>query len=87
MPYNEVYKWSGHAMMKRVDEFVKQYPSVKVTRVDDHVFAGSYLVFVPVKDMGHYVYYIPQCTGEQPVKFFMYPGHLKSLKKILKQVK
>lgn len=29
--------------------------------------------------MGISVYYIPQCTGEKPIQFFLYPGHLRRL--------
>lgn len=76
---DRVWKFKGYDLMKRVDEWAARYPTVRIVRVDDDSHAGSYLVLIPHEDgtrtMGLSVVFIPQCTGEDPTKFFFYPGH------------
>jgi hypothetical protein len=77
------------------ERFAKTHKDVKLVGCDDDVHANSLLVFVPHVDpkanlkldkstcgapyWGTSVKYIPQCTGEKPIAFFLYPSHLKGL--------
>ncbi len=68
--------------------------NVTVVRCDDGCHAGSMLVFVahraPRRYMGVTAVFIPQCTGESPIEFFLYPCHLlevlRTVKKLYKEV-
>lgn len=57
---------------------------------DDTYFASSNLVLIEhaskTEYMGTTVVFIPQCTGEDPVEFFLYPGHRECLVKFLKSL-
>jgi len=52
-------------------------------RVDDGAHCGSDLMCIMhqcrYQFMGMSVVFIPQCTGEPPTQFFLYPGHLDGL--------
>lgn len=81
--------------MEAAEKFAKTHKDVKLVWCDDNVHASSLLVFVPHGDpqaklkldkstcgepyWGTSVTYIPQCTGEKPITFFLYPGHLRGL--------
>lgn len=73
----------GSDMMDGVEEWAKKHPSVVICGCDDDHHAGSDLVIIPhenkYKLWGVTVVYIPQCTGEPPTRFFLYPNHLKGL--------
>lgn len=75
-----LWKWKGYPLMQRVDKWRKKNPEVMSVKVDDAVHAGSRLIFIPHEDdytyMGCTVVYIPQCTGEDPICFFLYPCHI-----------
>lgn len=81
--YELKWKWKGYELMDRVEEWAKKHPEVTIAHVDDDYFAGSDVVFIPHKSekkfMGTTVLYIPQLTGEDPISFFMYPGHARSM--------
>ena len=77
---NDDWKYRGYDLMKRVKTWAKKYPDdVTITGCDDAVFAGSDLVLIEHRSdklyMGTSVVYIPQCTSENPIQFFLYPGH------------
>lgn len=77
------WRWTGFDLMTRVARFANKHPEISIARVDDDHFCGSDMVFIPHQDehqlWGITVLYIPQCTGEKPIKFFMYPGHVKGI--------
>ncbi len=81
----------GYTLIEKVRKWAIQYPTVQISRCDDQVHAGSDLVFIPHESkcryMGTTVVYIPQCTGEGPTEFFLYPAHTDSLIKVLQKIK
>lgn len=84
-PKKVVWRWTGYALMKRIEKYVEEHPEILVVGVDDDYFASSDLVLIPHNDkktgsyFGTSVVYVPQCTGEAPVRFFLYPGHARCL--------
>ena len=87
------YKWKGYALMCKIRKFVKKYPQdIRILRCDDDYHAGSILVTILHRSkydfMGTTVIFVPQCTGESPIRFFLYPGHdtdmIKELTRITK---
>lgn len=82
----------GYPLMVAVERWAKRFPKdVTVCTVDDAVHAGSSLVLIqhrisPRKVWGVTVVYIPQCTGESPISFFLYPCHYKALAPALKRI-
>lgn len=86
------WRWSGYALMTRVERWARQYPDdARIVNVDDDAFAGSHLVLVEhrARDryMGTTAVFIPQCTGEPPARFFLYPHHLFSLARALRAIR
>ena len=72
------YRMKGHELMVATEKWAKKHPrDVRVVGVDDSYFASSSLVLVEHKAarqyMGTTVVVIPQCTGEDPLEFFLYP--------------
>lgn len=77
--------------------------SIQIVGVDDDHYAGSSVVLIThegVESVGDFrasrrapvwhgvsVEFIPQCTGEKAIRFFLYPGHLDDLLDVLKQLK
>lgn len=82
------WRWSGYDLMKRVADWAEGRADVHIVACDDDWFCSSSLVVIehsaPRKWMGLTVVYIPQCTGEQPISFFLYPNHATTLVKLLK---
>lgn len=85
------WKYKGHEMMEKVEEWAKHHKEVKVAYCDDGYFSSSTIVLVPhrcrTRSMGVSMYIIPQTTGEDPMRVFLYPNHKHSLLKALKSVK
>jgi hypothetical protein len=82
------WKFKGYELMCRVEKWAKHYPNdVRISSIDDSHFCGSILVFIDHKSAdawhGVSVIVIPQCTGESPVEFFMYPESVKDAQKVL----
>ena len=81
-----------HELSERIEQYTKKHPEIIVTRVDDNYFAGSDLVLIPHNDdktkeyFGTTVVYVPQCTGEDPIRFFLYPWHARGLLRALGQL-
>ena len=79
------WKYKGYEFMCAVEKWAKKYPEVQIVGVDDNHHASSSLVLVPHFDKrrhdywGTTVVYIPQCSGEDAIDFFLYPGHLEGL--------
>lgn len=85
------WKLIGYPLMMRVEEWIKKYPhDIQLVQCDDSVHASSSLILFEHKCkndyMGTTVVYIPQCTGEQPIEFFLYPDNVTSLIKALQVV-
>lgn len=61
----------------------KQFKDVMMVGVDDDCHASSDLLLVPHENDEEYwgttVWYVPQCTGEAPIAFFLYEGHAREL--------
>lgn len=78
------FKGAGHTFMARVNRWAKKYPDdVVIVGCDDAYYASSDLVLIEHKTETDYhgitVVYMPQCTGESPIAFFLYPGHRDGL--------
>lgn len=77
------WKYKGYDLIERVAKWAFKHPEVRTVRVDDAAHANSDLVFVPHqskrKVMGISVVFIPQCTGEDPIRFFLYPSGFSRL--------
>jgi hypothetical protein len=71
----------GSDLIDKMDRFVKKHPSIIATGVDDDHFCNSAVYYIPHENeseiWGVTVLYIPQCTGEKPISFFLYPDHLR----------
>lgn len=79
-PYANDWTFHGGANWAGVERFAKRYPNdVWLVRCDDAHHASSDLILVDHKTrdqyMGTTVVYVPQCTGEKPIQFFLYPSH------------
>ena len=89
--YKEVFRWEGYKMMVKAGEWARRHPNdVQVVVCDDDCHASSILLLIDHKThdkyMGTSVVYIPQCTGEKPIKFFLYPNHRSCLITALKVI-
>lgn len=96
MTDNREWKCIGFELMEKVDKWAKKFPTeVHLSHIDDDFHANSLAVFIshrtPKRYMGVSVVIIPQCTGEKPMTFFLYPSDLKSFRditaKLYKQVR
>lgn len=74
---------TGADLFDVLDKCIKKYPEIVEVRVDDDYHCGSSVYLIPHEDKYHLwgttVLYIPQCTGEKPIRFFLYPSHLKGM--------
>jgi hypothetical protein len=74
---------SGYEMMGKMDKFVQKNPSIIACGVDDDYHASSDVFLIPHQNSKQFwgvtALYVPQCTGEKPIRFFLYPEHLKGL--------
>lgn len=83
---------SSYDVMQAIEGYAKRKPEsgIMITDVDDDAFASSNLVIMPHQSdyeyMGASVIFVPQCTGEKPIKFFMYPSHVDGLMRVLKKL-
>ena len=73
----------GYELMEAADKWAEKHPEVQTVVVDDDHHATSDLVIMPHENgkdfMGLTVLYIPQCTGENPTRFFLYPRAIQRL--------
>jgi len=93
-PREERWRWTGYDLMVRVEKWAKKYKNdVTIVRCDDNYHAGSKMVLIQHRKqhnaeyMGTSIVFIPQCTGENPSRIFLYPDHHDSLIKALKEIK
>lgn len=75
---------SSMEAMGKFAEFQEKYPEyVHIASIDDDHHCGSELVLIEHRSEKYYwgttAVVIPQCTGEAPLRFFMYPGHMQSV--------
>jgi hypothetical protein len=79
----EEFLYVGYDLMTRAERWAEKYPEIKIVGCDDDHFCCSSLILVPHATarsyMGLTVLYIPQCTGEKPICFFLYPSHRQGL--------
>lgn len=77
------YPSNGYEFMCEIGKFAKKHPEIVECVVDDDAHAGSRIYLIPHKDNDSYwgttCLYVPQCTGENPIRFFLYPEHLNEL--------
>jgi hypothetical protein len=78
--------------MCRVARWAKKYPEdVRIVGVDDSYYSGSDLVLIEHRGKVGYhgttVIFIAQCSGDPPVRFFLYPSHRDSLMAALMAIK
>jgi hypothetical protein len=89
-PKNPAKNLKGYAAMEAVKKWATKHPTVRMVRVDDSFHANSDLIFIPHetkrKYMGTTVVFIPQCTGEEPIEFFLYPKAVTKLQEVLKYI-
>jgi hypothetical protein len=89
---------TGYELMQKVQRWAKNYPDdVHIVGCDDDYHCGADLVLIEHKPkkpkkgkyewFGVTVVYIPQCSGEKPIRFFLYPGHQIELEKKLKEIR
>lgn len=88
---DEKWRYVGYDFMKRVKRWATKHPGdARVLRCDDASFCGSSLVLIEHRAenayMGTTVVYIPQCTGEPPTDFFLYPSHRAGLIAALREI-
>lgn len=80
----------GYDYIKIVEKWAKKYPSVQIVTCDDSCHATSRLVLIPheIEDeyWGTSVVYMPQCTEEKSIDFFLYPHHCSDLLKHLNDI-
>jgi len=73
----------GYDLMEAAEKWAKKHPEIQSVRVDDDRHASSDLVIMPHENgkdfMGLTMLYIPQCTGERPIRFFLYPRAIQRL--------
>lgn len=82
------FKHKGGELLGEVREWALRYPAdVRMVRCDDGAHCGSTLVCIfhrcRYQFMGMSVVFIPQCTGEPPTQFFLYPSHIEGLEDVL----
>jgi hypothetical protein len=70
---------TGYIAQKRVTNYAKKHPEVKVLFCDDSVFSSSIIVLIPHPTMGITMIYIPQNNTKIRSELFLYPDHSKKL--------
>jgi hypothetical protein len=86
------WRWIGYDLMERVRKWAyeKHPKQVFVVRVDDDHFCNSDIVFITSERRGYFmgtnVIFIPQCTNDEPTKFFLYPGHVAGLLPVIEHL-
>lgn len=85
------WKKKGWEFIQIMEKWAKKYPKdIFNAGVDDNYHAGSDIFFIrhgtKRSHMGYTALYIPQCTGEDPIAFFLYPGDHENLIKVLTKI-
>ena len=91
----ERWKYRGYDLMQHAQRWADDHPQdVRYVGVDDNYHSNAALVLVEHRDLtpgrefcvGTSVLYIPQCTGEAPIVFFLYPEARKALQAALSAI-
>ena len=85
------YILKGYDLMQTVENWAKRYPEdIFIVNCDDALHTNSMLVFIEHSNKANYmgttVVYIPQCTDEEAIEFFLYPENKKYLISVLKKL-
>jgi len=82
-PKKGTFRKKGYSLIEAVERYAARREDIEVLRCDDGYYAGSRLVLVRHRSKASYhglsVIFIPQCTGEDPIRFFLYPNHVEGL--------
>lgn len=79
------YRWSGDQLIDRIEEWAKAWPEdVELAGCDDTCHAKSLLCLIAHRGVtgeleGTTVVFVPQCTGEGPTVFILWPEETKRL--------
>lgn len=86
----------GFDLMQAIEEWADKVNKKKPERVlfghcDDNSFTSSLIVFITGEDSaggywGTHAVVISQCDGEPPKEFFLYPGHARTVAKVLAEI-
>lgn len=85
------WMYEGADLLDRIEAWAKKWPrDVAILGIDDSHFCSSSLVLVLHRKRdrvwGVTCYVITQCDDQEPVEFFMYPGHADWLRRALEVV-
>jgi hypothetical protein len=90
------WKWQGWELMKRIERAANgPLRGIKLLRCDDNYHASSMLAVIPHEVRigtrldeywGTTIVYVSQCSGEPPVRLFLYGSHAKPLHTLLGQI-
>jgi len=89
---NNSWNYKGYEMMEMIDKWAKKYPKeVEILGIDDSCNASSYMVLINQFESkkvlwGTTVIIIPQCDGQPPCEFFLYPDHRKGITEAFKKL-
>jgi hypothetical protein len=86
-----VPRWTGYKLIEKVEKWATKFPrDVRIVGVDDDYFTSSCLVLIEHQTEHHYMgttaVFIPQCTGEPPTRFFLYPDRRNQLRSALQAI-
>ena len=88
------WKFKGIKMIRKVEVWAKKWKNdVKIIKCDDALYTSSILVLIKHRGLktgkyhGTSIIFIPQCTGENPTVFFLYPRNHDNLISVLSKIK
>lgn len=86
----EEWRFTGWDAIRKAEAWVDRTRGVYNVGLDDDMATSSALIVVPHEDRKTYhgatFMFIPQCTGEKPIRFFMYDHSVVQLMKVLKKL-
>jgi hypothetical protein len=90
------WKWQGWELMKRIERAEKgPLKGIQLLRCDDNYHASSMLAVIPHEVRidgrldeywGTTIVYVSQCSGEPPVRLFLYDSHARPLHTLLGRI-
>lgn len=90
----EKWRWIGYKLITKIEKWARNYKNdVTIVNCDDNSHAGSIMVMIQHRKqhnaeyMGTSIVFVPQCTGEDPSRIFLYPRHHDNLIKALINIK
>jgi hypothetical protein len=86
------YRYVGFDLQERVETWAKKYPKdVRICLCDDAQHSSSCLVLIEHRTKTHYmgttVVFLPQCSGDPPAEFFLYPNRAEQLLEALQAIR